>query len=210
MANSVEIPKENEATTTSVNGANGVAGRRIVKAATPKASETGTNGGAYSYTGPETPTGLKSSNDDEDFVPIGKKNRRDEEDDQEKWRNNRLKTTEKRGKALREKELQARRQANTVNKEANASGNPFSRFLSVFSVESQHPEHKRSFEASTEDDGEGPSEKRLKPTDPMDISERIFGGDAPPSLFSSKAFWITTAVTVAVGVAFAVQRGRTK
>lgn len=126
MANTVEIPAENEATTTPA-GASGVTARRIVKAATPKASEGGTNDGAFSYPGPDTPNGLKSSNDDDDFVPIGKRNKREDDDDQEKWRKHRLKATEKRGKALRDKELQARREANTVNKEqADASGNPFS------------------------------------------------------------------------------------
>jgi len=209
MANTVEIPAENEATTTPA-GASGVTARRIVKAATPKASEGGTNDGAFSYPGPDTPNGLKSSNDDDDFVPIGKRNKREDDDDQEKWRKDRLKATEKRGKALRDKELQARREANTVNKEqADASGNPFSRFLSVFSVESKFPEHKRSFEATSEEDEEGPSEKRLKPND-LDSGERMSGEGAPSSLFASKTFWITTAVTVAVGVAFAVQRGRNK
>ena len=199
MAQTSEAPAESVATSTPTN--QGQAGdgqqRRIVKAMTPKAHGDGTDlESAFAYPSP-TADGLK--NDEEDKKEK-KKDRGVEEP--EKWRNERLKTTEQRGKALREKELQARREANTVNETASSSANPFSKFLSAFSIDS-HP--KRKNETTYEDDEE--PKKRLKPSESSDLGDGG-GGNLPDSLFSSNFFWISAALVAAVGVAFAVHRGR--
>ena len=132
---------------------------------------------------------------------------------------------------LREKELQERRKTKEAPETASASANPFSRFKSIFSVEPQFPEHKRSLEQGAEDDDDDPDgvngppeEKRLKPSDPNSTIEddddddhaasannnKGKDGGGPGAFFSSKMVWVAAAAAVAVGVALALQRGRKK
>lgn len=198
MANTSEAPTEHVAASTPTNQGQAGAGqqRRIVKAATPKAN------GDDGITFPSA-NGLK---DEEDEKKSKKHQDLDVEEEVEQWRQDRLKATEKRGKALREKELQARRQANAVNETANSSANPFSRFLSAFSIESTTP--KRSYE---EDDKEEEPKKRLKPSESSggpDYGDEVGDDNSPASLFSSKILWITAALSVAVAVGVAINRGR--
>lgn len=218
MANSTEVAEQSAAK----DGVNPNR-RRIIKAASPKvpADDVGMNGTAYAYPSPSA-NGVnlnKKINDDDDIEDRKKKKKghkhdanpivEDKEETAESWRQERQKASEKRAKALREKELQERRKKSS-SQTADATANPFSRFLSVFSVETKHPEHKRSLETEPgDDDLKGPSEKRLKPSDEPDY-DREGKGDAPSGLFHSRAFWITAAVAVCAGVAFALQRGRKK
>ena len=199
--------------------------RRIIKAAPPKTTEAAGSGRG-------TPTNAAYSYATDDDSDDGKKKKHHghhhhhDDDDEEDDKTKRLKNIEKRGKALREKELQERRKSGPAasNLEtADASANPFSRFKSIFSVEPQFPEHKRSLVevnntsgSSNNDnkDGDEPEEKRLKPSDdddnesPTSSNNKHSGTGGLESLFSSKAFWAT--VVVAVGVAFVLQRGRKK
>lgn len=199
--------------------------RRIIKAAPPKTPEAGAGGSETSMTGAYAYAKDDDLEDEKKKKHHGHNHHVDgEEDDKTK----RLKTIEKRGKALREKELQERRKSGPAasNETADASANPFSRFKSIFSVEPQFPEHKRSLvevnnssgsSGTKEKDGGEPEEKRLKPSDDDDnnddeqpTSSENGGTGGLESLFSSKAFWTTAAVAVVVGVALVLQRGRKK
>ena len=186
--------------------------RRIIKAAPPKATEAVSGKGA---TGAFTYATDDDSEDEKKKKHHGHSHHHN--DDMEDDKTKRLKNIEKRGKALREKELQERRKSGPAasNDAADASANPFSRFKSIFSVEPQFPEHKRSL-MDKEKDSDEPEEKRLKPSsdghdadDGRPTSSKTFTGRLE-SLLSSKSFWVTAAVAVAVGVALALQRGRKK
>ncbi|CAB9498039.1 expressed unknown protein [Seminavis robusta] len=213
MASSTEDPAASDASTPNGDG-EAVGKRRIVKAHAPKASENGKDGEVYSYPSPTgASNGTPNDNDhaDDEDIPAtttkrNKSSNKDDDDQTTEWRNERLKLTGKRGKALREKELQERRKNNTANESANATANPFSRFLSVFSVEPQFPEHKRSLETDDDKEQLQPSGKRLKAsTDDTDDDDDI------DKTSSGGVSWMVAAAAVAavaVGVAIALQRGR--
>jgi hypothetical protein len=177
--------------------------RRIIKASHPK----GTNGDTY----PNGTTNAEEEEEEQVNNHHKKKKQEDDDDDDddpiEGWRNERLKASEKRGKALREKDLQERRKANVVNEAANAAPNPFSRFLSVFSVEPKFPEHKRSYEGE-EDKTDMPSEKRLRPSESCGPEGE--NGNNGKSGLTFNTLWVAAALAVVVGVALAVHRGRKK
>lgn len=195
--------------------------RRIIKAASPKVEDPAVTNGVM-----QSSKNNKNKDDDDDDVLEGSsrgkhKKQHDPnpiivEDAREivdNWRDERLKASQNRGKALREKDLAERRKMNS-NKTADASANPFSKFLSAFSVQPKYPEHKRSFEGDpADDDLKGPSEKRRKSCDLNDPEDSTTGGSSRGSssgIFSSRWFWVSTAAAIAVGVAMALKRGRSK
>lgn len=205
--------------------------RRIVKAAPPPKVEhnDGTEEVAMTWMNQKKNNDVHYDDEEEGDLKHGRKHRHDSnpivEDEQEiveGWREERMKATQNRSKALREKEL-AERRKNGTSKTADASANPFSRFLSVFSVEPKHPEHKRSFEGSpdVDEDIKGPSEKRLKASEggnDADSKGSLGSGSSSNntnkpwgSLVSSKLFWVSTAAAaLAVGIALALRRGGKK
>lgn len=116
-----------------------------------------------------------------------------EKDKAEHLRKERMQTAAERHRAKRVKEMQERRNNPKKHPEQEAKANPMSRFLSVFSVEPAHPEHKRSFETSPEDaeDLKGPSGKRLRPSETS-------GDDATDKKSTAKFSASYSAVAVAI------------
>jgi len=220
MAN---VTAEEPATTTaagmagepSQNGAVNPNRRRIIKAAPPKVTSD-------TLSPKNDIINNKVDLDKDDEVVNGKKKKNfiaglndDPKELAEEWREERLKVNEKRGKALRDKELAERRKQSTSDTANLSAANPFSRFLSVFSVEPAFPEHKRHLEVNGEDDADlkGPVEKRRKPSDAGDIGSSNTGGGAGEKagkFFSSKTLLVTAAVAVIAGVVIALQKGRKK
>jgi hypothetical protein len=90
-----------------------------------------------------------------------------EQEKAELLKKERMQTAAERQRAKRDKEMQERRKNPRKHPEQEAKANPMSRFLSVFSVEPEHPEHKRAFETSPDDkeDLNEPSGKRLRPSE---------------------------------------------
>ena len=198
--------------------------RRIIKAAPPKVdpAAAATNNPVV-VSGSHNNNKVRGGDDDDDYDNSTKKHStrkhhepsvalQDVEESTQEWREERLKAAQSRGKALREKELAQRRKMET-SKSADASANPFSRFLSVFSVEPKHPEHKRSFEGTPDDDDElkGPVEKRRRSCDAADPKDNVgrpsSSSSSTKGVLSSKWFWVSTVAAVAVGVAVAFHRG---
>lgn len=225
--------------------------RRIIKAAPPKGGE-GVGATALTASSPAAAAKSRSNSTADDKDDDQNKNKKqfdpnpmltsvgqDDTTDETAvaWQQERFKTTEKRAKALREKELAHRRATPTPAASADANANPFSRFKSIFSVEPQFPEHKRTYEkvvtaakgsSSNNNNGNGgsgedfdddesaiyaPEEKRLKPSEDDDNEG---ANRASPSKGSSSGapsttiYWVTAAAVVAIGVAFVLQRGRKK
>jgi hypothetical protein len=89
-----------------------------------------------------------------------------EQEKAEQGKKERRQTVTERQRTKREKELQERRnnprKSQTETASTAVTMNPMSRFLSVFSVEAKHPEHKRAFETSPSDidDFQEPEKKR--------------------------------------------------
>ena len=149
--------------------------RRIVKAAIPS----------------------PSSADNLTVSPDSMENRTEDDDEskpaEDPGRQERIQSMEKRHRAKREKMLQEKRN-NPRSTAPKVEPNPFSRFLSVFSVEPAHPEHKRVFEG---DSGiEEPEEKRLRPTDSLDEDEAKEQGI--PSRLLLAAIAVAVAVVAAI------------
>eukprot|EP00527_Entomoneis_sp_CCMP2396_P007196 CAMPEP_0198146130 /NCGR_PEP_ID=MMETSP1443-20131203/27593_1 /TAXON_ID=186043 /ORGANISM="Entomoneis sp., Strain CCMP2396" /LENGTH=240 /DNA_ID=CAMNT_0043809977 /DNA_START=152 /DNA_END=874 /DNA_ORIENTATION=- len=99
----------------------------------------------------------------------------------EQQKQGRLEEMKNSQRAKREKRLEERRKKDGVGggdddggavaeKSNTAQPNPFSRFLSVFSVEPKHPEHKRAYEISADDDPEPPG-KIPRADDDMDVRD---------------------------------------
>lgn len=90
------------------------------------------------------------------------------------------------------------------NSKPKAKPNPFSRFLSAFSVESQFPKHKRAY---TKDENDDTSEdfqleaKRLKRND-----EEEDEGSPPASFWQDQWPWIAAATAVAALAVLVAQR----
>ena len=113
----------------------------------------------------------------------------------EKVKQERMQTAAERQRLKREKEKEERRK-NQPHRQSNAKPNPMSRFLSAFSVQPQHPEHKRSFEKPAEkEEYPEPSEKKLRPSD----SSAPSGAGEPSS--SDDTIWTRTNVASAVAIA---------
>ena len=156
--------------------------RRIVKASMPSPSSSDPN---LLATLEETKQGEldSSKNADDEMAGLS--------------RNERLTTMEQRQRSKREMKLQEKRQQNPPSSSTGAKpeANPFSRFLSVFSVNS-HPEHKRAFEGDAEI--EEPLEKRPRPND-EECSESTKNG-----LGSSAKFWLSAVGVAAAAVVLAM------
>jgi thiol:disulfide interchange protein len=126
-----------------------------------------------------------------------------EQEKAEHLKKERMQTAAERQRAKRDKEMQERRNNPHKHPEQEAKANPMSRFLSVFSVEPAHPEHKRAFETSPEDkeDLNEPSGKRLRPSETS-------GDDADKE--SNKKFSVSAiavaVVAVVVGVVLRFRR----
>jgi hypothetical protein len=94
------------------------------------------------------------------------------------------------------------------NSKPKAKPNPFSRFLSAFSVESQFPKHKRAY---TKDENDDTSEdfqleaKRLKRND-RDDDEEEEEGSPPASFWQDQWPWIAAATAVAALAVLVAQR----
>jgi hypothetical protein len=101
---------------------------------------------------------------------------------------------------------QNRREQPETNK---TQANPFSRFLSAFSVESKFPNHKRSYETTPSEVSDEPSEKRFKEEEedsqPPKSSPSSGGGDSASSWNNLSLFLVAGAV-VAVVVALRLRK----
>jgi hypothetical protein len=139
--------------------------RRIVKASKPHPSS-------------DTDGSLTILTDTDDNVTSGKHGvtkviaespavaRELEQEHTDELRKERLLDMAERLRTKREELLQQRRtNPKPIDDKALLQPNPFSRFLSVFSVEPAHPEHKRVFEGGIEDNLNEPVKKRPRPTD---------------------------------------------
>jgi hypothetical protein len=175
--------------------------RRIVKASKPLVSPKNSNAAEDNRNALAVKTTL--ADDDAGYlspVAIAENNpsveRELEEEQAEASRQERIQTMEQRQRSKREKAMQQRRTSNNNEKKTVIQANPFSRFLSVFSVEPAHPEHKRAFEG---DEGiEEPSEKKLRPTDSVDQDEQ---DEALEENTKSAAFSSSTTLLAAMAVA---------
>lgn len=135
-----------------------------------------------------------------------------EQEQYEESRQERIHFTELRQRHKREQHLQKRRtaadQQNSDAKKPTPQPNPFSRFLSVFSVQPAHPEHKRALERDREE-ATPPSGKKFKPTDeplgtpdPVDADEEprttpFSNYSVPYHTLAAAAAVLVVAVTVA-------------
>ena len=186
--------------------------RRIVKAVKPAPSEEKKNS-EDTYD-----SSHNNSNDDDDFDDKkSTKKHRDppliiaespsvarelEFEKLEQQKQNRLQNFTDSQRMKREKRLEERRK--NPQQKTNQP-NPFSQFLSAFSVNPKHPEHKRAYEMSENDDPEPPGKIPRSESD-VDIRDGVKGDDQGQSSFvtvgglSSQAL---LSATVAVVVAIA-------
>jgi hypothetical protein len=96
-----------------------------------------------------------------------------------------------------------------VDKKPVVTPNPMSRFLRAFSVEPQHPEHKRAYEESPsdlKDVGGAPSEKRLRSADDDDSEdgsngkEKGFFNDGNSTIWKVSPLALSSAAVVLLAV----------
>jgi hypothetical protein len=186
------------------------AARRIIKATHPKADPASLAVDVNVNVSDETEDKLEGSSNRISY-PVSDSPSVARENEQEKadyCKKERMQTATERQRANREKEMQERRNKSHKHpeQEVKAVANPMSRFLSVFSVEPAHPEHKRAFEESPEDkqDLAEPSGKRLR-------ASETGGDDSSSDKETSKAFSstvIAAVVAVAAVIAGVVLRWR--
>jgi len=111
-----------------------------------------------------------------------------------KVKQERMQTAAERQRLKREKEKEERRK-NQPHRQSNVKPNPMSRFLSAFSVQPQHPEHKRCFEKPAEkEEYPEPLEKRLR------SSDSSAPGEGESTSTSDNTIWTRTTVASAVAV----------
>ncbi|ACI65695.1 predicted protein [Phaeodactylum tricornutum CCAP 1055/1] len=110
-----------------------------------------------------------------------------------------IRTATTRQRAKREKVMHDRRKNPTKDNKSSVKANPFSRFLTVFSVEPQHPEHKRGFSKCENDDIHEPFEKRLRASDSEKVELERDAHDLDDN--SNSAWWSSSLAFSAVAVA---------
>jgi hypothetical protein len=172
--------------------------RRIIKATHPKADGAdGSDGAEEKQDEPEEDEDSASSHRRHQVISHAITEspyvaREIEQDKAELLKKERMQTAAERQRAKREKEMQERRNNPGKHPEQEVKANPMSRFLSVFSVEPKHPEHKRAFETSPEDkeDLKEPSGKRLRPSETS--------GDDPDKDKESNTKFSVPALAVAI------------
>jgi hypothetical protein len=100
---------------------------------------------------------------------------------------------------------QKRREQSETNK---TQANPFSRFLSAFSVESKFPSHKRSYETTPSEVSDEPSEKRFKEEEDSEQAKSSpSSGDGDlASSWSNLSLLLVTGAVVAVVVALRLRK----
>lgn len=215
-SSTVDVPSSSTSTSgTAANAAAATAdrsttpqrSRRIVKATIPSPSTSEhdltekANGKSDDDDG--KPTRYYLSPSDPHTVPPrgqGSAVARELDDEQyEESRQERIVTMEKRQRNKREQKMQERRNnPSTTATKKTTEANPFSRFLSVFSVEPAHPEHKRAFEGDAEI--EEPSGKKLRPSEENDentTNKSALGGGSSGILLAAIGV-ATVAVILAV------------
>jgi hypothetical protein len=96
--------------------------------------------------------------------------------------------------------------ATTSDANETPKANPFSRFLSVFSI-SVHPEHKRPYQMSDSDSTE-PLEKRLRPSESANDSARNddLSDDTPTTPLNSLLLSVVTVAIIATLVVFGLRK----
>ena len=183
--------------------------RRIVKASTPRTSaavEGGGNagvkdsGGEYSLAS-QDPLDLSENEQEKKSVLRGSEDQDsgNAEDIVERNREERRASLEESRRIKREKQLAQHRRGSPQAHRNNAKPNPFSKFLSYFSVEPEHPTHKRSFETG-DTPLEEPIEKRMR----LDTDE----GGRPAGRNNINLTYISAgAVAVVAVTAFFLYRG---
>ena len=122
-------------------------------------------------------------------------------------------TVQPKTKAKREQKLQQHRltpkaaAATTTKETTTPTPNPMSRFLSAFSVEPKHPEHKRRATEGIADSEspKQPLEKRLRAQDDADVGDAAEHDNAAAAVppLSRTMIWLSSAALV-VAVAAAV------
>ena len=119
-------------------------------------------------------------------------------------------TVQPKTKAKREQKLQQHRltpkAANSVETKQPATPvatpNPMSRFLSAFSVEPKHPEHKRrATEGIPDPDTPKPSEKRLRAQDDSDVGDAADHDDDGETTRGSLLLVSSTSITILLSTA---------
>jgi hypothetical protein len=131
-----------------------------------------------------------------------------EQEKAEHLKKERMQTAAERQRAKRDKEVQERRNNPRKHPEQETKANPMSRFLSVFSVEPAHPQHKRAFETSPEDkeDLNEPSGKRPRPSETSGVDDTDKKGTAK---FSAAYSAVAVAIAaVVVGVVLKLRRSQ--
>jgi hypothetical protein len=148
--------------------------RRIIKATHPKADAVSlvvdVSDGSEKEDEPEEDSGSSHRRHSANSHQVAESPSVAREIEQEKaelLKKERMQTAAERQRSKRDKDMQERRKNPGKHPEQEAKANPMSRFLSVFSVEPEHPEHKRAFETSADDkeDLNEPSGKRLRPSE---------------------------------------------
>ncbi|KAL7581078.1 hypothetical protein ACA910_005881 [Epithemia clementina (nom. ined.)] len=133
----------------------------------------------------------------------------------------RLETMQEYQRARREKRLEERRHRNPGGNPNEGSAeeavaavkpNPFSKFLSVFSVESKYPEHKRSYEVSEDDEPE-PEIKKPRAAEEEQDGEKgrnSSKSEKSNSFLRSGIFAATAAAAVAIAAGALLRASRSK
>lgn len=102
------------------------------------------------------------------------------------------------------KRLETKRRLKNGESSSTTTANPFSRFLSAFSVEPQFPEHKRKSDLDM-----GPEEKRLRSASDDEADVNATDDDGKNGKFGLTGTLLLSAAAVAgVAVWFALARGR--
>jgi len=133
--------------------------RRIVKASapTPTASNKQSGEEADSVVEGSDPDTIISSSNDEELL-------------QESIEHSRQKRLQQLAADQRLKRSSKQAQGRTLPKKNTAQANPFSRFLSAFSVDTKYPHHKRAYDESESGEEEPPS-KHPRTEDYVDVGD---------------------------------------
>jgi hypothetical protein len=171
--------------------------RRIVKASTPQHT--------FESSQARVPNDDKDDSETKERVPLQPHysltdspiRRERVKEDADSTRMKRIESAKDHQAAKREKILQERR-LNPKPPSDTPKANPFSRFISAFSVAPKHPEHKRAWQImpSDKEDLLQPEEKRLRASDDNDESIKESESAHDPTLRKRPVLLTTIAVVV--------------
>jgi hypothetical protein len=197
--------------------------RRIVKASPPVKLDVSapTLSTSSSAAGSSTPLKNKKEEEEEDahvstLPPAVQSSpsvyKEIQQESLEQHRQQRIAETVHHSKDKRTKlQQQKRREQPETNK---TQANPFSRFLSAFSVESKFPDHKRSYETTPSEVSDEPLEKRFKEEEDDDSEQAKSspssgsGGDSSASSLNNLSLFLVAGAVIAVVVALRLRKRR--